>query len=136
MPLGDLANRWALPNLKVIRSNVEQLVQDGRAATGPSFRHVGGRRICRSVSRADRQQQIEAAFGETKLVRSTSAPATWADSAVEKLSQLGFHAIAVHKSHLWVQGYHVQVGPYAGPKDIEDAQQPLASRGFKGRIAK
>jgi class 3 adenylate cyclase len=62
--------------------------------------------------------------------------ATWADSAVEKLSQLGFHAISVHKGHLWVQSYHVQVGPYAGPKDTEDAQHALALHGFKSHLAK
>jgi serine/threonine protein kinase/cell division protein FtsN len=61
---------------------------------------------------------------------------TWADSAVEKLSQLGFHAVSVQKGHLWVQSYHVQVGPYTSPKDIDDAQQSLASHGFKSHLVK
>ena len=35
----------------------------------------------------------------------------WADDAVEKLNQMGFHAICVHKTMLWkLQSYRVQVG--------------------------
>ena len=62
--------------------------------------------------------------------------ATWADSAVEKLLEMGFHAVSVQKGHLWIQAYHVQVGPYAGSKDIDDAQRSLASHGFKSHLVK
>jgi serine/threonine protein kinase/cell division protein FtsN len=62
--------------------------------------------------------------------------APWADNAVEKLAQFGFHAISVQKGHLWAQSYHVQVGPYASQKDIDNAQQTLASHGFKGHVVK
>ncbi len=55
----------------------------------------------------------------------------WANSAVEKLSKLGFHAVCIHKSRLWVESYHVQVGPYMDPKEMEAARQRLASQGFK-----
>jgi hypothetical protein len=55
---------------------------------------------------------------------------------VDKLAQLGFHAVSVQKGHLWAQSYHVEVGPYTSPKDIEDAQQNLASHGFKARLVK
>jgi SPOR domain len=56
---------------------------------------------------------------------------TWANSAVEKLTQLGFHAVLIHKTLLWTQSFHVQVGPYADAKDIDAARQSLASHGFK-----
>jgi serine/threonine protein kinase/class 3 adenylate cyclase len=57
---------------------------------------------------------------------------TWANSAVDKLTQLGFHAVLIHKNLLWAQSYHVQVGPYTSQKDIAAAKQNLASQGFKG----
>jgi cell division septation protein DedD len=56
---------------------------------------------------------------------------TWADNAVEKLNQLGFHAVVIHKNLLWSQSYHVEVGPYASQKDIAEARQSLALQGFK-----
>lgn len=56
---------------------------------------------------------------------------TWANSAVEKLTQLGFHAMLIHKNLLWAQSYHVQVGPFTSQKDIAEAKQNLASQGFK-----
>jgi class 3 adenylate cyclase/cell division protein FtsN/predicted Ser/Thr protein kinase len=56
---------------------------------------------------------------------------TWAESAVEKLTQLGYHAVLIHKTLLWSQSFHVQVGPYTDPKDLEAARQSLASQGFK-----
>jgi len=56
---------------------------------------------------------------------------TWANNAVDKLTQLGFHAILIHKTLLWAQSFHVQVGPYTDPKEIEAVRQSLASHGFK-----
>ncbi len=56
---------------------------------------------------------------------------TWASSAVDKLTQLGFHAVIIHKNLLWSQSYHVQVGPYTNQKDIAEARQSLAAQGFK-----
>jgi serine/threonine protein kinase/class 3 adenylate cyclase len=56
---------------------------------------------------------------------------SWANSAVEKLTQLGFHAVLIHKTLLWAQSFHVQVGPYTDAKDIAAARQSLASHGFK-----
>jgi len=55
----------------------------------------------------------------------------WASSAVDKLTELGFHAVLVHKNLLWVNSYHVQVGPYANQKDLAEAQKDLATHGFK-----
>jgi serine/threonine protein kinase/class 3 adenylate cyclase len=56
---------------------------------------------------------------------------TWANNAVDKLTQLGFHAVLIHKNLLWTQSYHVEVGPYTNQKDIAEARQNLASHGFK-----
>jgi class 3 adenylate cyclase/cell division septation protein DedD len=56
---------------------------------------------------------------------------TWANSAVEKLTQLGFHAVLIRKNVLWVQSYHVHVGPYSSQKDLAEARQNLAAQGFK-----
>jgi serine/threonine protein kinase/class 3 adenylate cyclase len=56
---------------------------------------------------------------------------TWASSAVDKLEQLGFHAVMIHKTLLWSQSYHVQVGPYSTQKDIAAARESLTSQGFK-----
>jgi len=59
---------------------------------------------------------------------------TWAISAVEKLTQLGFHAVVIHKTLLWTQSFHVQVGPYVDSKDIGAARQNLSSHGFKSHL--
>ena len=56
---------------------------------------------------------------------------TWANNAVDKLTQLGFHAVIIHKNVLWSQSYHVEVGPYSNQKDIAEARQSLALQGFK-----
>ena len=61
---------------------------------------------------------------------------TWADKAVDQLTQLGFHAAAIHKTHLWMQAYHVRVGPYANVPDMEAAEKSLAKLGFKSHPAK
>jgi cell division protein FtsN len=59
---------------------------------------------------------------------------TWANSAVEKLTQLGFHAVSIHKTLLWTQSFHVQVGPFTDSKDIDAARHSLASHGFKSHL--
>jgi hypothetical protein len=50
---------------------------------------------------------------------------------VDKLTQLGFHAVLIHKNLLWTQSYHVQVGPYTNQKDIAEARQSLSAQGYK-----
>jgi len=62
--------------------------------------------------------------------------AAWADKAVDQLSHLGFHAVSIHKTHLWMQSYHVQVGPYANPTDVEAAQRSLATQDFTSHLVK
>jgi serine/threonine protein kinase/class 3 adenylate cyclase len=54
-----------------------------------------------------------------------------ASNAVDKLNQLGFHAVLMHKNLLWMQSYHVEVGPYTSQKSVAEARQGLAAQGFK-----
>lgn len=68
---------------------------------------------------------------ETYLEVGSFKDAEWADSAVDRLSHLGFKAVLVHKGHLWAQSYHVEVGPYTTVQDLEKAESDLNARGFK-----
>ncbi len=56
---------------------------------------------------------------------------TWANNAVEKLTELGFHAMVMHKNLLWIQSYRVQVGPFVNKEEMAEAQKNLASHGYK-----
>jgi hypothetical protein len=56
-----------------------------------------------------------------------------AHSATQKLTQLGFPATAVHKNHLWLDAYHVVVGPYGDDDEAAATHQNLVSHGFKPR---
>jgi serine/threonine protein kinase/class 3 adenylate cyclase len=66
----------------------------------------------------------------------TFKDSTWADEAVAKLTQLGFHAASVRKNLLWVRSYQVRVGPYADEKEMQAAIQNLTSQGFKPHALK
>ena len=57
----------------------------------------------------------------------------WADRATDKLTQLGFHTIVIHRGHLWMNSYQVLVGPYGSEAEAEAAQKNLLSSGFKPR---
>jgi len=58
----------------------------------------------------------------------------WANTAAEKLTGLGFHAVVIRKALLWAQSYHVEVGPYSDPKEIETVRKELASNGYKPHL--
>jgi cell division protein FtsN len=74
---------------------------------------------------------------ETYLEVGSFKDAKWADDAVQRLSQMGFHAICIHKTMLWkLQSYHVQVGPYTTSSEADDAAQKLAAQGFKPHVVK
>lgn len=77
------------------------------------------------------KEQAEPVIALSYLEVGSFKDAKWADSAVTQLDKLGFHAICVHKSLLWMQSYHVQVGPYQNAKDIKAAEQRLSTLGFK-----
>jgi cell division protein FtsN len=68
---------------------------------------------------------------ETYLEVGSFKDASWADKAVDQLSQLGFHAVAIHKNLLWMQSYHVQVGPYTNAAEMEAAEKQLTAQNFK-----
>jgi cell division protein FtsN len=74
---------------------------------------------------------------ETYLEVGSFKDAKWADDAVQRLSQMGFHAICIHKTMLWkLQSYHVQVGPYTISSEADDAEQKLTAQGFKPHVVK
>ena len=56
-----------------------------------------------------------------------------AHNATQKLTQLGFPATAIHKNHLWLDAYHVVVGPYGDEDEATATHQNLVSHGFKPR---
>jgi hypothetical protein len=74
---------------------------------------------------------------DTYLEVGSFKDAKWADDAVQRLSQMGFHAICIHKTMLWkLQSYHVQVGPYTTSSEAQDAEQKLTAQGFKPHVVK
>jgi cell division protein FtsN len=59
---------------------------------------------------------------------------TWAKTAAEKLTEIGLHAVVIHKAVLWTQSYHVEVGPYSDPTEIEAARRELVLNGYKPHL--
>jgi cell division protein FtsN len=55
-----------------------------------------------------------------------------ADAAKNSLAQLGYEATIVHKGHLWMNSYHVIVGPY-DDRNAETVRAKLESNGFLAR---
>ncbi len=89
-----------------------------------------------AIVQANTSTLLRASGDDTKALKlyfevGTFKDETWANNAVDKLTQLGFHAVLIHKNLLWTQSYHVQVGPYTNQKDIAEARQSLAAQGFK-----
>jgi class 3 adenylate cyclase len=59
-----------------------------------------------------------------------------ADQAVTQISKLGMHAFSVQKSHLWMETFHVEVGPFASSVDMSAAEQRLSTQGYKPHASK
>ena len=59
-----------------------------------------------------------------------------ADETVASISKLGLHAFSVQKSHLWMETFHVEVGPFTNSTDMADAQKELSAKGFKPHPSK
>lgn len=57
-----------------------------------------------------------------------------ANQVMDELGQLGFHAIIVHSRVLWMNSYHILVGPYSNQGEVEAARHSLESRGFDPRV--
>jgi SPOR domain len=89
-----------------------------------------------SVGDQQKAQESKTESTESYLEVGSFKDASWSDKAVDQLSRLGFHAVSVHKSHLWMQSYHVEVGPYTNPGEIEAAQRSLASQNFTSHLVK
>jgi len=60
----------------------------------------------------------------------------WADNAAETLGKLGFHTTSLHKGKLWMNSYHVIVGPFHDDDVAQAARRDLESHGFNPRITK
>jgi len=58
---------------------------------------------------------------------------SWAANAIETLTQSGFQAVVVRKERLWMNSYHVLVGPFGTDAAADTAQKDLQSLGFKPR---
>ncbi len=59
-----------------------------------------------------------------------------ADQVVQQLTNLGFHAVSIHKGKLWMRSYHVEVGPYTNQADVDAAHRTLATQDFKSNPGK
>lgn len=56
-----------------------------------------------------------------------------ADQTRDTLGRLGFHASVTRMGHLWMNSYHVVVGPYTSDEEAETARNDLESSGFHPR---
>jgi predicted Ser/Thr protein kinase/cell division protein FtsN len=90
----------------------------------------------KSPKAANTTTQAPQTLSEAYLEVGSFNDATWADDAVNQLSHLGFAAFAVHKSHLWMQSYRVEVGPFKTLNALESAEARLAADGFKSHAVK
>lgn len=66
----------------------------------------------------------------------TFKDARQADAAAEALGHLGFHAIVIHKTLLWLNSYYILAGPFADDGVAETARRDLESQGFKPRVSR
>jgi cell division protein FtsN len=101
--------------------------QPDSAQPNPALEKAGPASVQKTADSAPRASTVFIEVGSFK-------DETWAISAQEKLTQLGFHAVLIHKTLLWAQSFHVQVGPYTDPQEIDAARQSLSSHGFKSHL--
>jgi predicted Ser/Thr protein kinase len=80
--------------------------------------------------------ELKPGVSDTYLEVGTFNDGSWADEAVSRLSEMGFHAICVHKKQLWAQSYRVEVGPFETLQNMESAEQQLTAKGFKPHAVK
>lgn len=53
---------------------------------------------------------------------------------MDELGKLGFNGIIAHNRALWMNSYHILVGPYTNQGELEAARPGLESRGFSPRV--
>jgi serine/threonine protein kinase len=78
----------------------------------------------------------KSALSEAYLEVGSFNDQSWADDAVSKLSGLGFTAFSVHKTHLWMQSYRVEVGPFKTLAAMEAVETSLEAKGFKSHAVR
>ena len=124
-----------------IRPSAPLAQPDERKIVGPQT-EVEAPSIAAAVSTSAPPKLIDGADEEKPapnalyLEAGSFKDSSWAQNAVEKLKGLGYHAISVHQSRLWVQSFHVQVGPFTDMREVETAQKGLAAQGFKTHLVK
>ena len=121
------------PAAPVARSGAQSVVGPQAELEAPVIAAVSTNATPKLINGAEEQKPAPTVL---YLEVGTFKDANWAQNAVEKLSGLGYHAISVHQSKLWMQSYHVQVGPYADMSEVGVAQKSLASQGFKTHLVK
>ncbi len=57
----------------------------------------------------------------------------WAAEESSKVAKLGFPSTVLRRGHLWMNSYHVLVGPYSVREEAEAAHKDLLSRGFNAK---
>jgi len=121
------------PAAPVARSGAQSVVGPQAELEAPVIAAVSTNATPKLINGAEEQKPAPTVL---YLEVGTFKDANWAQNAVEKLAGLGYHAISVHQSKLWIQSYHVQVGPYADMSEVGVAQKSLASQGFKTHLVK
>ncbi len=135
----SLNSRAVLP--AEIRPSVPVVQPDERKVVGPQA-EVEAPSIAATMSTSAPPKLIDGADAEKPapsalyLEAGSFKDSSWAQNAVEKLKELGYHAISVHQSRLWMQSFHVQVGPFTDMKEVETAQKGLVAQGFKTHLVK
>jgi DNA-binding winged helix-turn-helix (wHTH) protein len=57
-----------------------------------------------------------------------------ANQVMDELEQLGYDGVIVHNRSLWMNSYHILVGPYTNQGAVEAALPDLESRGFSPQV--
>jgi len=122
-----------LPAAPIVRADTQRIVGPQAELEAPVVQAAAENSTPKLIAGVEGQKPAQ-----TVLYLEVGAfkDSNWAQSAVEKLSALGYHAISVHQSRLWIQSFHVQVGPYADMSEVEFAQKSLATQGFKTHLVK
>jgi hypothetical protein len=71
------------------------------------------------------------ALNEPYLEVATYKDQLIADHTIADVNNLGLHAFSVQKNKLWMESYHVEVGPFTNSVDMANAQKELTAKGFK-----